>query len=168
MDKTNVDVWEDLVIRACKRGGRSVDRVRGVLARRCGLKRECVTLDFIMRFLADIVDKYLPHEQPNDLASILADICPSEQWKYATSRETKLAPFKIEAATAFIFNKTEQERQAKIEATKDYLFGAITVLMSRIRMTKVKDFPGHSTPAWFRNAEKRKQMETTKVLTPSE
>lgn len=169
MDKTNVDVWEDLVIRACKRSGnRSVDRLRGILARRAWMKREDVTLDFIMLFLAEIVEKFLPDKQTNDLCSLLMDMRPIKQWEYGTSRETKLAPFKIESG--FIWNKSTQEVNKVVESTKDYLFTAITVLMSRIAHTEVRYFPGHSDPAWFRNAEKRKQIEQSlvKASIPSE
>lgn len=147
---TPIDKWQDLMIRACKHpSSRSIIRFQKILARRCWMKETEISLEYILSFLSEILETWVPSCFDTKLEEMIKAMMPSEQWRFGLKRN----PDAKTGMMIFCNNQTLAKDQH--EKNREFLQNAIAVVVSRIALTKVKYFPGYSTPAYHRNAEKR-------------
>lgn len=57
-EPTQLDVWENLMIRACKSLNKTEYRLRRIFGKRCALRADDVKLAYVIDFLLGIIDKY--------------------------------------------------------------------------------------------------------------
>ena len=72
-----LDVWECLMIRACKSNSEPVSRLKRVFAKRCALKAKHVKLAYVTEFLAGIIET----RQLCSLTGFLAKVREQNEWQ---------------------------------------------------------------------------------------
>ena len=72
-----LDVWECLMIRACKSNNEPVSRLKKVFAKRCALKEKHVKLTHVTEFLAGIIES----RQLCSLTGFLAKVREQNEWQ---------------------------------------------------------------------------------------
>lgn len=120
----DLDIWEILIIRLCKRQRRSVGLFKRILAKRNRVNKEAISDIFLVDFLSDIVERY---NLGGGLNRILVNIAERGEWW-----------------------KTPIEDNMKLKNdTLSYIFAELTTI---IMMTHPdKDFLNYPMPSWFKN-----------------
>lgn len=114
-----LDVWESLIVRACKCNRRSVRRFKRIIGMRCALELQYVGTTDVTEFLVELIEKF----QLKTLSQFVREIHPSARWK---------------------FGKTF-DRECD-DPTDAHL---LSVAVSIIRLTEVRKLPGYRSPTRF-------------------
>lgn len=125
----SLDVWDTLMIRACKINRPSLGRFRRIMARRCGLRLEHVEDRFVADYLLEIVERL----GLKTLRNFVWEMNPTELWKCGAPRGCE-----VDA------NGVPHRHREKV----------ITLAASILRLTAVKKLPGLRSPSRF---ERRRQ-----------
>ena len=82
METRPLDVWENLMIRACKQQLKSDYRFKRIFGKRCGLDIKYVKTEYIIEFLVGIIERY----NLCGLVKFLERVREHQSWNNMTKR----------------------------------------------------------------------------------
>lgn len=129
-----LDVWECLMIRACKSNSEPVSRLKRVFAKRCGLKTKHVKLAYVTEFLAGILES----RQLCSLTGFLAKISEQNEWQ-------------------------EMGRLHRGKNSAEPIDPTLLAAISILRFTEVKLLPECRPPLVWRKVEEKEKVGIIKI-----
>lgn len=120
----SLDVWDSLMVRACKCNRPTLGRFRRIMARRCALRLEHVEDAYVARYFLQIVEEH----KLTTLENFVWNLNPVEMWKYGAPKGCECDP-----------NGVPYRHREKV----------ITLAASILRLTPVAKLPGLRSPSRF-------------------